>query len=149
MKVYDLDVVIIIIDIIFRIIDIMTLNENIRLVIWDLEETFWKGTLTEGGITHVHEHYELIKLLSRRRTMNSICSKNDFKKIKKILETQGIWEYFIFPSIDWQTKGPRVAEIVNASQLRAPTILFIDVHPGNRREVEAAAPGIQTADETL
>src|SRR5208337_4637748 len=98
---------------------------------------------------HVHEHYELIKTLSRRGIMNSICSKNDFKRIKEILETQGIWEYFIFPSIDWQPKGPRVAEIVNASQLRAPTILFIDDHPGNRREVEAAVPGIQTADETF
>jgi hypothetical protein len=25
--------------------------EPVRLVIWDLDETFWKGTLTEGGIT--------------------------------------------------------------------------------------------------
>ena len=27
--------------------------EEIRLVIWDLDETFWKGTLAEGGISEV------------------------------------------------------------------------------------------------
>ena len=25
--------------------------EPVRLVVWDLDETFWKGTLSEGGIT--------------------------------------------------------------------------------------------------
>jgi hypothetical protein len=24
--------------------------ENVRLVVWDLDDTFWHGTLTEGGI---------------------------------------------------------------------------------------------------
>ena len=26
------------------------MNEAVRLVIWDLDETFWTGTLAEGGI---------------------------------------------------------------------------------------------------
>ena len=30
--------------------------EKVRLVIWDLDETFWRGTLTEGGIEYVQAH---------------------------------------------------------------------------------------------
>ena len=25
--------------------------EPVRLAVWDLDKTFWKGTLSEGGIT--------------------------------------------------------------------------------------------------
>ena len=30
--------------------DSIFLTKNIKLVIWDLDETFWKGTLSEEGI---------------------------------------------------------------------------------------------------
>jgi predicted enzyme involved in methoxymalonyl-ACP biosynthesis len=30
---------------------IFAMTEPVRLVIWDLDETFWHGTLTEGGIS--------------------------------------------------------------------------------------------------
>ena len=26
--------------------------ESVRLVIWDLDDTFWQGTLTEGGVAY-------------------------------------------------------------------------------------------------
>ncbi|MFC6587900.1 hypothetical protein ACFQDZ_12315 [Sulfitobacter pacificus] len=29
--------------------DQLVFAEDIRLVIWDLDDTFWDGTLTEGG----------------------------------------------------------------------------------------------------
>jgi FkbH-like protein len=123
--------------------------ENIRLVVWDLDETFWRGTLTEGGIQeHVEGHYEIVRELTRRGIMNSICSKNDFDTIKVLLEERGIWEYFIFPSIDWLAKGPRLMEIVEKVQLRPETVLFIDDSPSNRGEVLEMIPGIQVWDET-
>jgi FkbH-like protein len=123
--------------------------ENIRLVVWDLDETFWRGTLTEGGIQeHVEGHYEIVRELTRRGIMNSICSKNDFDTIKVLLEERGIWEYFIFPSIDWLAKGPRLMEIVERVQLRPETVLFIDDSPSNRGEVLEMIPGIQVWDET-
>ena len=27
-------------------------KEAVRLVVWDLDETFWSGTLTEGGMSY-------------------------------------------------------------------------------------------------
>lgn len=53
------------------------MTEPIRLVIWDLDETFWRGTLTEGGISeYVREHHDTVIELARRG-ITSICSKND------------------------------------------------------------------------
>lgn len=120
--------------------------EAVRLVIWDLDETFWRGTLAEGGIeAYVQANHDLVVTLAERGIMNSICSRNDFAAVRRVLEECGLWHYFIFPSIDWSAKGERVAAIVDLTQLRAPTVLFVDDNPLNRASVAAAVPGIQVA----
>ena len=48
-----------------------------KLVIWDLDETFWDGTLSEGSIKFNPEHLQLVEDLTLKGIMNSICSKND------------------------------------------------------------------------
>ena len=40
------------------------LNNKIKLVIWDLDETFWKGTLSEEGIDFVEKNKEVVVELS-------------------------------------------------------------------------------------
>ena len=128
----------------------LDLLEPIRLVVWDLDDTFWKGTLTEGGIeAFIEENHALVPALAKRGIMSSICSKNDHETVRAILEQHGLWEYFIFPSIDWSPKGGRVAAMVEAVGLRPPTVLFIDDNPNNRGEVAQAVPGIMVADETV
>jgi FkbH-like protein len=124
------------------------MSEAIRLVIWDLDETFWKGTLTEGGIReYVKAHHDIVIELARRGIMSSICSKNDFDAAKKVLAEKHIWDYFIFPSINWEPKAARIASLVENVQMRPSTVLFIDDNPSNRAEVEALVSGIQTADD--
>jgi FkbH-like protein len=123
-------------------------SEPIRLVIWDLDETFWSGTLTEGGITYRRDFHDIVVTLAQRGIVSSICSKNDIAPVRDILVREGIWEYFVFPSINWEPKGPRLAALVEAVQLRAPTILFIDDNPMNRAEAQHFVPGLQIADET-
>jgi FkbH-like protein len=121
-------------------------REAVRLVIWDLDETFWKGTLSEGGIGHyLQANHDIVVTLAHRGIMSSICSRNDFATVRDVLERHGIWDYFIFPSIDWNSKGRRVADIVETVQLRPPTILFIDDNPMNLADVAVAVPGIQVA----
>ncbi len=123
--------------------------EKVRLVVWDLDETFWFGTLTEGGIQLRDDTIALVKELAMRGIMSSICSKNAFSDVRTILERAGIWDYFIFPSINWEPKGSRVAALVEAVQLRASTIMFIDDNPMNLAEVSEMVPGIQVARETF
>ncbi|ATU73666.1 hypothetical protein SXCC_02998 [Gluconacetobacter sp. SXCC-1] len=125
------------------------MNEKVRLVVWDLDETFWRGTLTEGGIDYLPEHHNIVIELARRGIVSSICSRNDHQTIENLLKEKGLWDYFVFPSIDWTAKGPRLQALVQASQLRAPTVLFIDDNPMNLAEAQAFVEGIQVADPSV
>lgn len=123
-------------------------KEAVRLVIWDLDDTFWHGTVTEGGIReYMQAHHDLVIELARRGIMSSICSKNDEATIARILEERGIAEYFIFPSISWEPKGPRIEALIETVQLRPATVMFIDDNHLNRAEAARMVPGLQVEDE--
>jgi len=111
------------------------LNNKIKLVIWDLDETFWKGTFSEEGIIYNQNHHNLIIELTDRGIVNSICSKNNYENIKKILVEKEIWDYFVFSAIDWQPKGLMVKQIIERMGLRAINVLFIDDNLLNLNEV--------------
>jgi len=121
--------------------------EPVRLVIWDLDETYWRGTLADDGdISYIKEHHDIVIALSERGILNSICSKNEFEDVRAVLEQEKIWEYFVFPSINWSSKGSRVLDLIDAFQLRPATVRFIDDNPMNIAEVRDCVPGIQVAD---
>jgi predicted enzyme involved in methoxymalonyl-ACP biosynthesis len=75
--------------------------EAVRLIVWDMDESFWRGTLSEGGVTWRDDTHAIVVELARRGIMSSICSKNDFDAARAVLAEHGAWDYFIFPSIDW------------------------------------------------
>jgi len=122
-----------------------TFAEDIRLVIWDLDETFWDGTLTEGGITYRDDHHQLVISLAQRGIMSSICSKNDPAQIEDLLKEKGLWPYCIFPSIDWTPKGPRIKAMLEEIGLRARSVLFIDDNPMNLAQAVHMNPGLNVA----
>ncbi len=119
--------------------------EDIRLIIWDLDETFWDGTLTEGGITYREDHHALVKELATRGIMSSICSKNNADQIEAVLRTHDLWNYFVFPSIDWTPKGPRIAALLKQIGLRAPSVLFVDDNAMNLAQARHMNPGLNVA----
>ena len=121
------------------------LPEAVRLVIWDLDETFWQGTLVEGGVVVGETARDIVIELARRGIISSICSKNDFTQVQALLESIGVWDYFVFPSINWEPKGPRIAALVNEVQLRPATVMFIDDNPLNLQEACHFMPGIQVS----
>jgi FkbH-like protein len=124
--------------------------EPVRLVVWDLDDTFWKGTVTEGGLReYVQHHHDIVIELARRGILSSICSKNDPAIVLPLLEARGILDYFVFPSISWEPKGARLAQLIETIQLRPESVLFIDDNPTNRAEALAAVPGLKVEDETF
>ena len=124
--------------------------EAVRLLIWDLDDTFWQGTVTEGGITaYIQLHHDIVIALAHRGIVSSICSKNDAAVVWPILQARGIAEYFVFPSISWHPKGARLAALIDAVQLRPASVMFIDDNPGNRAEAQHEVPGLQVEDETF
>ncbi|MCR4964295.1 MAG: HAD-IIIC family phosphatase [Bacteroidales bacterium] len=117
--------------------------DNIKLVIWDLDDTFWKGILSEGEVETIPENINIVKELVDRGIMNAIVSKNDFDKTKMKLETLGVWDYFIFPKISWNPKGEIVKQLLDQCKLRAENTLFIDDNVSNLQEVKFYNPAIQ------
>lgn len=122
------------------------LEDSVKLVIWDLDETLWTGTLSEGPVEISPRRSNIVRELNKRGIMNSICSKNDMEKVRlRLIAEDNLWDEFIFPRVAWLPKGREVAMIVDDIQLRPPQVLFIDDNPGNRQEVAFYVPGIQTS----
>ncbi len=125
------------------------MSERIRLVIWDLDETFWNGTLTEGGFSYRKDTHDIVIKLAHRGIMSSICSKNDIEAVEPILRNSGIWDYFIFPSINWKPKGSRIRDMIDVIGLRPETVMFIDDNPMNLNEALYFVPNLQIFPETI
>jgi FkbH-like protein len=87
--------------------------------------------------------------LAKRGIVSSICSKNDEETIARILKERGIFDYFVFPSISWESKGPRLLSLIEAVQLRPASVMFIDDNPNNLAEAKSFLPDIQVEDETF
>ena len=118
-------------------------TSSIKLVVWDLDDTFWQGTLSEGSVTMLAENIKLLKDLTDCGIVNSVCSKNNYEQTKEILEKDGLWEYFVFPSISWESKGPLLKEKLDKMALRSSNTLFIDDNPSNLGEAKHYLPDIQ------
>ncbi|HVV65686.1 MAG TPA: hypothetical protein VHC42_09460 [Rhizomicrobium sp.] len=118
---------------------------KVKLVIWDLDDTFWSGTLAEEGVTAIGGNVEIVIELSRRGIVNSICSKNDYAKAKAKLAELGVWDYFVFPTISFSPKGKAIAEMIEGAALRSENVLFLDDNPSNLEEAKFFNPGIMTA----
>ncbi len=121
------------------------IGNKVKLVVWDLDDTFWQGTLTEGGISPIARNRDIVLELSKRGIINSICSKNDYDQVKATLGEMGIWDYFVFPHIRFAPKGQAIAEMLEGAGLRGENVLFIDDNPSNLEEVKFFNPGIMTA----
>ncbi len=120
--------------------------EPVRLVIWDLDDTFWHGTLSEGAVTHNARNAAIIDALNQRGIVNAICSKNNHEPVEAELRAAGLWDKFIFPKIAFQPKGALVAQIIKDAQLRAATVMFIDDNVTNLNEALYYSPGLQIAE---
>ena len=64
--------------------------KDIKLIIWDMDNTFYEGTLEQDTIQITNDRKELINNLIEIGIQNSICSKNEYQELKKILVENGL-----------------------------------------------------------
>jgi FkbH-like protein len=121
------------------------MSRKIKIVIWDLDDTFWSGTLSETGIEWNEAHAAVVRELCARGIVSSICSKNDPGQVQEVLAGHSMDEFFVFPSIGWNPKGEAIRQLLQNAQLRAENALFIDDNPMNREEALFANPGLHCA----
>ena len=120
-------------------------TDKLKLVIWDLDNTLWDGVLAEKDDVNLRNDVSMVIVsLILHGVMVSICSKNDYNEAKEKLEKLGIWQYFLFPSINFEPKGPRIKQIIENMNLRAENVLFVDDTIDNLVEAEFYNPEIST-----
>jgi FkbH-like protein len=123
--------------------------EPVKLIIWDLDDTLWRGTLADGDAVELYAHRaEMIRAFNEKGVVSSICSKNDFETAKARLVALGLWDAFVFPHIAFTPKPTAIRAIIEDMQLRPANVLFVDDNAVNLGEVRHCLPAIQTLDIT-
>lgn len=80
--------------------------KTIKMIIWDLDEILWNGTLFGKNVHFSNDRISLIVRLSKRGIINSICSKNEYCDAMRILEERGLKDFlFLHQLIENQKDG--------------------------------------------
>ena len=122
-------------------------TQQIKCVIWDLDNTVWEGVLSEGGAGVLKPGVEKTILeLDRRGIIQSVSSKNDFDNAKKVLEERGLWEYFLCPQISWNNKSEGIGRILELLNIKPEATAFVDDSAFERDEVRYVHPNVRVYD---
>ncbi|NDP22641.1 MAG: HAD-IIIC family phosphatase [Paludibacter sp.] len=116
--------------------------DKIKLVIWDLDNTFWSGIISEAEIQPITKNMEMVVSLTDCGIINSICSKNTYEVAADKLKELEVFDFFVFPSIDWSPKGQRIRNLIKTMSLRAENVLFLDDDITNLEEAKHYSPEI-------
>lgn len=119
----------------------------IKVLVWDLDETIWEGTLLEGDVVRVRPGVrETLATLDRRGILHSIASKNDPAAAMGKLSELGLADYFLYPQIGWSAKSVGVRQIAQSINIGLDTVAFVDDQPFEREEVRHSLPEVMTLD---
>jgi FkbH-like protein len=122
-----------------------------KVLVWDLDETLWTGTLAEdgpGGVTPRPEAVAAIKGLDARGVLQSIASKNEMAEGLEALRRHDLADYFLYPEIGWGPKSQSIGRIAARLDLGLDSFVFIDDQPFERAEVAAGQLGVRTLAHT-
>ena len=126
-------------------------------IISDLDDTLWDGIVGEVGAeavswdlashAHVHGLYQkLLGSLAESGTLIGVASKNDPAVVAKAFGRKDLLlrPEQVFPvEVHWNAKSGSVARILEAWNIGADSVIFVDDSPMELAEVAAAHPGIE------
>jgi FkbH-like protein len=111
-------------------------SQQIKCVVWDLDNTLWQGVLLEDEQTFLRARVlEILTTLDERGILQSIASKNDYTKAMDRLRELGLDEYFLYPQINWNSKAHSLKIIAQALNIGVDTLAFVDDQASEREEV--------------
>jgi FkbH-like protein len=120
---------------------------SLKVLVWDLDNTLWDGTLLEGDAVRLRPAATAaLRTLDARGILLSIASKNDHDQAMAKLRELGIDEYFIYPQIGWSSKSSGIEVIARSINVGLDAIAFIDDEPFERDEVRHALPQVRVLD---
>lgn len=122
--------------------------DKIVAIISDLDGTLWDGILAEKQKIKLKEDYYKFLMQCYKKGIQIIAlSKNDEKDVHKAFTDLGI-EKDLFTAIisNWDPKYLNIEKIIDQTQFRPETVLFIDDNPMERTEVKTKLPKIHCID---
>jgi FkbH-like protein len=118
-------------------------NRKIKCVVWDLDNTLWKGTLLEDDNVILNENIiDIIKILDGWGILQSIASKNDFSIAFNKLQLFDILDFFLYPQINWNPKSHSLKAIQESLNIGMDAIAFIDDQEYEIAEVKFFHPEV-------
>jgi len=118
---------------------------TIKLLVWDLDNTLWHGTLLEDDRVRLRDGVpSILRTLDERGILNSIASKNEPSLAMAKLAEFGIQDYFLVPQINWNSKAANVQSIVEALNIGLDSVAFVDDEPFEREEVKHSLTSVLT-----
>jgi FkbH-like protein/amino acid adenylation domain-containing protein len=116
----------------------------VKCLIWDLDQTLWRGVLLEDDEVLVTEEIRATVIeLDARGILQSVVSRNDHDHAWQRLEKLGLAEYFVLPTIGWGRKSDAVRGIAERLGFAHTAIAFIDDQPVERAEVNHHLPEVR------
>lgn len=119
-----------------------------KCVVFDLDNTLWKGILLEGAVELRAEIAALFRQLDERGVLLSISSKNAADDAFAQLKAFGLDDYLLHPQIGWDPKSEGLRRIAAAIDIGIDTFIFVDDNPFERAEVEQVLPMVEVLPET-
>ena len=131
--------------------------DQVKLVVFDLDNTLWRGQIAEhyrDGAEWPYPHGwpeglpEMIHHLRARGILVAICSKNDEEVVRSLWERASPYNWLtlddlVIRKINWQPKAINIAEIMQETSLTAKSVVFVDDNPVEREAVKTAFPEIR------
>ena len=143
---------------------IVNQKDQIKLVIFDLDNTLWRGFAVDiFKDEKTHTEYVIgekwfrnlwcyiLQSLKSRGIFISISSKNDFDFIQKHFDKtfSGLIRFsdFVFPKINYNAKSENIKNTIQELHLTPESVLFVDDNPLEREEVKLHVPGIRVVGQ--
>lgn len=115
----------------------------IKCVVWDLDNTIWRGILLEDPEVNLSENIlEIIETLDERGILQSIASKNEYTRAIDKLSQFELEQYFLFPQINWNSKASSIEKIAESLNIGLDSIAFIDDDRFELEEVRFSHPEV-------
>jgi FkbH-like protein len=126
-------------------------------LITDLDDTLWRGLLGEEGVNGVHwdldhrsqihaVYQNVLNSLAESGVLIAAASKNDPGRVQEALQRSDLIlrPECVFPTeAHWEPKSTSVARILQAWNIGADSVIFVDDSPIELAEVQAAHPQIE------
>ena len=126
-------------------------------LITDLDDTLWHGIVGEVGAKGVYwdlDHHsqmhgvyqQMLRSLAQSGVLVAVASKNNREVVAEVFQREDLLlpEKHVFPmEVHWNAKSQSVARILEAWNIGADSVVFVDDSPMELAEVRSAFPEIE------